>query len=204
MRKLFSRRQKDAHGNKSENIAASNTSEASDLTSAEAPMPGAVRDLIPEDERGGPSIILEDGRRLIIGRRILMITDDVSILDSGFWHEIQYASWDAGTRLLKLVWSQPDRPSLAVKTVSDNPKDFMEALTLRVDNTIVATRSFTTSGGVPVAASVRRRVDGELFSVIVAGGEISDQDEQHAADLEQKLRDELGMEEPQRDRKQLD
>lgn len=148
---------------------------------------------IPEDQRGGPYEELEDGRFVVVGRDVVMIADETHVVDSGFWHEVQYASWDARTRQFRLVWSQPDRPALVGRTITDNPKSLMEKITHRVDNTIVATRRFVTSTGVSVAATVRRRIDGELFSAVVASGPISAADEEKAYALEVKLREELGM-----------
>lgn len=156
-------------------------------------LPSAVLQAIPEDERGGPAVQLEDGRHVIVGRRVLMVADDTDIVDSGMWHEVQYASWRADDRVLTLVWTDVDKPALVVATKSENPKKFMEAVTLRVDNTIVATRSFTTAEGVNVAASVRRRFDGHLFSTVVASGPTSAVDEQKAIQLEAELREELGL-----------
>lgn len=156
-------------------------------------LPPAVLASVPEPQRGGPVEPLEDGRFLVVGRDLLMITDDQQLLDSGLWHEVQYASWDAEQRLFQLVWSQPGRPTISGQTVSGHPKELMETITDRVNNTIVATRRFVTADGVPVAASVRRRVDGELFSVVLASGEISEADQEKAYELEAGLREELGM-----------
>ena len=156
-------------------------------------LPRAVVDAIPADERGGPHVRLEDGRRLIVGKRVLMVADDEGISDAGFWHEVQYASWRADDRKFTLVWTDPAKGSLVGVTESENPKQFMEALTLRVDNTIVATETFTTENGVNVAATVRRRVDGHLFSSVVVSGPISEKDEARAFELERKLRAELNM-----------
>lgn len=156
-------------------------------------LPPAVVQAIPSDERGGPVVQLKDGRYVVVGKRVLMVTDDTKIVDSGLWHEVQYASWRAEDRVLTLVWTDMDRPSLVVATKSENPKEFMEAVTLRVDNTIVATETFTTSTGVNVAASVRRRFDGHLFSTIVSSGAISAADEQRAIQMEADLRKELNL-----------
>ncbi|WP_099332159.1 hypothetical protein [Actinomyces minihominis] len=158
-----------------------------------APLPESVRLSIPQDQRGGPYEELEDGRFIIVGRNIIMISNEHKVVDSGFWHEVQYASWDASTHTFRLVWSQPDRDPVIGRTITRNPKDLMEKITHRVDDTIVATRRFVTSGGASVAATVRRRVDGELFSAVISSGPISDEDEKKAYRLEADLREELGM-----------
>lgn len=149
---------------------------------------------IPEDQRGGPFEELMDGRYVIVGRDILMVADSGNVVDSGFWHEVQYCSWDAQTRQFRLVWSQPERPMVEGRTRTTNPEKLMRKITLCVDSTIVATRRFVTSTGVSVAATVRRRVDGELFSAVFVSGMISEADQQKAFDLEQALREELGVE----------
>lgn len=158
-------------------------------------LPSAVANALPEGERGGPHTMLEDGRHVVVGNRVLAVVDGAGAVEAvGFWHEVQYASWKADTQTLTVVWTDPKREPLVAATRSENPKRFMEALTLRVDNTIVATRSFTTSGGTNVAATVRRRVDGHLFSAVVVSGPVSEDDERKALALEQELRSELNME----------
>lgn len=166
---------------------------ADEDTARGADVPAAVVASVPEEQRGGPSEQLADGRFIIAGTDLVMVANEREILDSGLWHEVQYASWDADSRVFRLVWSQPERPAITGQTISDNPKALMERITDGVNNTIVATRRFVTSGGVPVAASVRRRVDGNLFSVVVAAGPISSEDEKKAYQLEASLREELGM-----------
>lgn len=167
---------------------------ATDLPKAvKSELPQALVGTIPADQRGGPYEELVDGRFVIVGRDIVMVADSGGVVDSGFWHEVQYCSWDAQTRQFTLVWSQPERPKVEGRTVSDDPEKLMRKITLCVDSTIVATRRFVTSVGVPVAATVRRRVDGELFSAVFAGGAISEADRNKAFELEQALREELGV-----------
>lgn len=163
------------------------------LLSKSRKLPEKVVTSIPQEQFGGPHEELEDGRYVIVGRDIVMVADSGGVVDSGFWHEVQYCSWDAQTRRFSLVWSQPERPKVEGRTLSDDPEKLMRRITLCVDSTIVATRRFVTSTGVSVAATVRRRVDGELFSSVFAGGAISEVDLKKAFDLEQALREELGV-----------
>lgn len=156
-------------------------------------LPDSVVQSIPKDQRGGPVEKLRDGRYIIVGRNILMVADEERVVDSGFWHEVQYCAWDAASRRFLLVWSQPERDRVEGVTVTNDPEDLMRKITLRVDSTIVATRRFVTSTGVSVVATVRRRVDGELFSAVFVGGTISEADQEKAFGLEQSLRDELGL-----------
>lgn len=158
-----------------------------------AQLPDSVVDSIPKDQRGGPFDKLRDGRYIIVGRNILMVADEERVIDSGFWHEVQYCAWDAASKRFLLVWSQPERERVEGITITDDPADLMRKITLRVDSTIVATRRFVTSAGISVVATVRRRIDGELFSAVFVGGAISDADQEKAFRLEQSLRDELGL-----------
>lgn len=176
--------------NETEKTGASGSSPVED-----APLPAATLQAIPEGERGGPYTHLEDGRVVVLGPRVLMVLKDHQIINSGFWHEIQYASWDAETRQLTIVWVQPDRPPMMATTKSDNPQKFMKALTFRVNDTIVTSQTFTTSGGANVAVTIRRRTDGHLFSSIVTSDAISEADEKRALELERALRAELNMDE---------
>ncbi len=153
----------------------------------------AARSHIPETQRGGPVEALEDGRSIAAGPDVLMVLNEDGIEDSGLWHEVQFASWDAPSRQLRVVWTQPDRAPIEGVTVSDHPKWLMEKVTTFVNKTIVDTRSFDASSGGRVTASVRRRADGELFSTVVVSGAVSDAEVERAWQMEADLRAELGM-----------
>lgn len=159
---------------------------------AEVPQPFA--EYVPSGDQGQPWETVDGDRVMLAGRHALVLIGREGIEDSGLWHEVQYARWTADDRRLTIVWVQPGRDPVVVTTETDDPKALMETITARVQKTIVATRSFYTSDGVKVSASVRRRVDGELFSTLLANGELTADDRIKADEIEQTLRDELGVE----------
>ncbi len=166
---------------------------ARDSESASA-LPESHARFLPDADRGRPWEFLEDGRIVVAGRHGLTVVSEEGVVDSGLWHEIQYAKWEPEGRVFALVWIQPGRPGLTATTVSDDPKRFMEAVTSRVTDTIVATRSFFTPGGTRVSASVRRRVDGQLFQTVIADGPLTADDEIKAEQVGRELAEEFEVE----------
>lgn len=158
------------------------------------PLPVDLARHLPNTEPRDPWEPTDAGGAVVATRHALVILGPLGVIDSGLWHEVQYAKWDATTKTLTVVWSHPDREVVRVQTLTEDPKRLMDAVITRVEKTILATRSFYTADGVRVSATVRRRVDGELFSVLVADGVLSDADRQKAEGIEQGLRDELGLE----------
>ncbi len=149
---------------------------------------------LPEADRSRPWENLEDKRIVVAGRHGITVVDAQRVIDSGLWHEVQYAKWDPKTCAFTLVWIQPGRPGLVAATLSEDPKRFMETVTSRVTDTIVATRSFFTPEGTRVSASVRRRVDGQLFQTLIADGSLTEDDETKARQVARDLAEEFNVE----------
>ncbi len=157
------------------------------------PLPNELAVHVPSGDTSQPWEQLEDGRTVVAGRHALILLDEEGVVDSGLWHEVQFARWSLENRTLTVVWAQPDRSPIMVQTITDDPQRLMEAITMRVDKTIVATRSFFAENGTRVSATVRRRPDGELFSILIADGPLAEEDRHKADDTESSLRSELGM-----------
>lgn len=157
-------------------------------------LPSELHHLVPSGDGRQPAEPLEDGSYVVAGRRALIHLDQEGVIDSGLWHEVQFARWNADQKKLSIVWSQPDRAGISGVTVTEDAARLMEAITVRTERTILATRSFITSSGGRVSATVRRRPDGGLFSVLVADGDVTPADIEKGEELERTLRAELGME----------
>lgn len=158
------------------------------------PLAEPFKDFVPADDLKQPWEPVDGDRVVLAGRHALMLVGADGIQDSGLWYEVQFARWAVDTKRLTVVWIQPEREPMVVTTESDNPKRLMQAVSARVSKTIVATRSFFTATGVRVSASVRRRVDGELFSTLIADGPMTEDDRIKADEIERTLREDLGVE----------
>ncbi len=156
-------------------------------------IPANVEKALPETQRGGPVEELKDGRYIAVGPDALMVVKDGTVVDSGLWHEIQFASWEAQTKQFRVVWVDEDRPSIVGETLSEDPEWLMRKITSFVNKTIVTTRTLQASSGGFVAASVRTRPDGQMFSTVVVSGAVSDQEIERGLEMEKALREELGI-----------
>ncbi|WRS29405.1 hypothetical protein U6G28_07675 [Actinomycetaceae bacterium MB13-C1-2] len=157
-------------------------------------LPEPFAQFVPSGDQSQPWESIDEERVVLAGRHALILIGPGGVEDSGLWHEVQYVKWTANNRRLTVIWVQPGREPVVVTTETDDPRSLMEAITTRVEKTIVATRSFYTPTGVKVSASIRRRVDGELFSTLLADGDLSEDDRIKADEIEQTLREELGVE----------
>lgn len=136
----------------------------------------------------------ESGQYLVAGVHALFVINDAGVVDAGMWYEVQYARWDAQTRQIVVVWVDPERPLLVLVTAEENPASFMKILTGHVNNAIVISRQATGKGGAVVTATVRRRIDGKLFSSVIVQGNLLDEDRDLAGQLEADVRSEVGLE----------
>ncbi|MFZ1381174.1 MAG: hypothetical protein WAS54_00110 [Scrofimicrobium sp.] len=167
---------------------------ASGRKAGRAELPEPFSKFAPSGDQSQPWEAVDGDRVVLAGRHALVLIGEEGVEDSGLWHELQYVKWTVNNRRLTVVWVQPGREPLVVTTETDDPRSLMGAITARVQKTIVATRSFYTPSGVKVSASVRRRVDGELFSTLLADGDLTEDDRIKADGIEQTLREELGVE----------
>ena len=158
-------------------------------------LPSELHHLVPAGDGAHPAEQLDEDLWVVAGKHALILIDSkqCSVVDSGLWHEVQFARWQADTRKLTVVWAEPDHPGFSGITQTEDAGRFMEAVTVRTERTILATRSIYTPSGTRISATVRRRPDGELFSVLVADGPLSDKEVARGEEIEATLRSELGM-----------
>lgn len=137
----------------------------------------------------------EERAVLVAGTHALFLIDETGLREGGMWYQVQYARWDANTRKLVVVWVDPDRPLLTLTTTADNPARFMKILTSRVDKAIVVSRQVTVPSGARLTATIRRRIDGELFSSVTVQGELASRETEILRGLEAEVRREVGLSE---------
>ncbi|MCS4484212.1 hypothetical protein NXS08_01730 [Gleimia sp. 6138-11-ORH1] len=111
------------------------------------------------------------------------------------WFEVQQAIWVAESKRLLIRWVDPARPALRVNLTEPDQTDFMRLFDEKVTLTIVLSMRRQASNGTNIMGAVRRRPDGELFSVIVVDGPLEETGEQLARELEKTLRDAVGLDE---------
>ena len=156
-------------------------------------LPAQVSVLLPEGDRRAPAEQLESGEWIIAGRHAIILANEESVLDSGMWYEIATARWSAEDRVLSVEWMDPARTPIRVETVSQDPRVFMRILSERVNHSIVVHKSTQVSNGTTITVWIRRREDGQLFSVLAAFGPLDEACEREAAHFEQQLREGVGL-----------
>lgn len=142
---------------------------------------------------------VEGGKWLVATSYAVAVVGADGVVDAGLWHEVQFCRWTFEDRHFTLVWVDPERPGVDETTVSADVGEFMKALTQAVERTIVLRKKAVAVNGTEVVASARRRVDGEIFTTVVVRGEVSDEVEAIARDLEQQVQGELGLDRQEQD-----
>lgn len=156
-------------------------------------LPSHILEQLPKEDRRSKFTTTEEGLFLVAGTHGFFIFDGSEPLTSGLWHEVQYASWKADSRLLTVVWTSPDMPPFTAVTTEENPEKFLRSLTSRVDRALVVSRQAVTPSGAILTATVRRRADDQLFSTVMVQGDLPVAEEYLARQLEDKVREEVGL-----------
>ena len=123
------------------------------------------RDLLPRGDADALHIELDDGAILVAGRYALI-----------------------------MIWVDPARSPLVVRSSHSPMRPFMEDISEKVNRTQVLVRSVKAPNGAVITAQIRKREDGELFSVLAARGRLDDEAMELAHSLEKQLRESVGLE----------
>lgn len=158
-------------------------------------VPAELIRFLPEGDERASGEELEDGRWLVAGRYALILVGAHGVEDSGMWYEVQYVRWEGQTRRCVVVWVDPARAGLSVRTASADPRRFMAEVAEHVNHALVASKAVELASGTRITAQVRRREDGELFSTLVADGPLDAAGERRADALEREVRESVGLEE---------
>lgn len=150
--------------------------------------------LVPAGDANSPHIELSDSRILVSGRFALILIEEDHVVDSGMWYEIQNARWNGEKQELRVTWVDPSRAPLILKSSDSSMRPFMEDLSEKVNRTQVVVRNVTAPSGTVITGQIRRREDGELFSVISANGPLDDEGIAVAHSFERQLRESVGLE----------
>ena len=156
-------------------------------------VPADLASFLPKGDRQATAEELADGRWIVAGRHAVIVVGERGVEDSGMWHEIQFAAWDADSRVLRVVWVDPARTEIAVKTQAKDPGALMVEVSEKVNHALVVQRVVEASNGTRLTASIRRREDGELFSTLVADGPLDAEGKRQGDLLEAMVRDGVGL-----------
>ena len=162
-------------------------------TEAENTKP-AWQEIVPTGDANSPHIELSDSRILVSGRFALILIEEDHVVDSGMWYEIQNARWNGEKQELRVTWVDPSRAPLIVHSHDSSMRPFMEDISEKVNRTQVLVRSIKAPNGAVITAQIRKREDGELFSVLAARGRLDDEAMELAHSLEKQLRESVGLE----------
>ena len=150
--------------------------------------------LAPAGDANSPHIKLSDSRILVSGHFALILIEEDHVVDSGMWYEIQNARWNGEKQELRVTWVDPSRAPLIVHSSDSSMRPFMEDLSEKVNRTQVVVRNITAHSGTVFTGQIRRREDGELFSVLAANGPLDDEGIAMAQSFERQLRESVGLE----------
>ena len=150
--------------------------------------------LVPAGDANSPHIELSDSRILVSGHFALILIEEDRVVDSGMWYEIQNARWNGEKQELRLTWVDPSRAPLIVHSNDSSIRPFMEDLSEKVNRTQIVVRNITAPSGTVITGQIRRREDGELFSVLAANGPLDDEGIAMAQSFERQLRESVGLE----------
>ena len=151
-------------------------------------------DLLPRGDADALHIELTDGAILVSGRYALIMIREGEVTDSAMWYEVQSARWEGEKQELSVNWVDPARPPLVVRSSHSPMRPFMEDISEKVNRTQVLVRSVKAPNGAVITAQIRKREDGELFSVLAARGRLDDEAMELAHSLEKQLRESVGLE----------
>lgn len=152
------------------------------------------RDLLPRGDADALHIELTDGAILVAGRYALIMIREGEVTDSAMWYEVQSARWEGEKQELSVNWVDPARSPLVVHSSHSPMRPFMEDISEKVNRTQVLVRSIKAPNGAVITAQIRKREDGELFSVLAARGRLDDEAMELAHSLEKQLRESVGLE----------
>ena len=154
----------------------------------------AWQEIVPTGDANSPHIELSDSRILVSGRFALILIEEDRVVDSGMWYEIQNARWNGEKQELRVTWVDPSRAPLIVHSRDSSMRSFMEDLSEKVNRTQIVVRNVTAPSGTVITGQIRRREDGELFSVLAANGPLDDEGIALAQSFERQLRESVGLE----------
>ncbi|MDO5673055.1 MAG: hypothetical protein Q4G30_09425 [Actinomycetaceae bacterium] len=156
--------------------------------------PKHIQDLLERPDRRGVYVIFEGGQALNAGTNHLsLITDDALVFNEP-WCKVQHLIFDADMDTMNLAWADPSRPAMSFKKPETQwLPHFGEMSRERLAHTQVATVIDTLDDGTQLRATVRRDINGVLFSEVIALGVITPECEQRAATLENQVREMAGL-----------
>ncbi len=138
---------------------------------------------------------LAGGGWAVITRDALVLADDDGIRLRAAWHEIDTGAWEGSSLTFTITWADRRRADEQLVLTHDDVATFTAALRERVQASVVHAETIEL-GPARVRATVRRREDGALYSMVTAFGALEGTPEETAEidDLERRVRESAGLE----------
>ncbi|MDO4258671.1 MAG: hypothetical protein Q4C87_04040 [Actinomycetaceae bacterium] len=146
---------------------------------------------LPHSDRSAPCEKLSDGTWAVAGTHALFLFDAEGPIGGALWFEVQNARWEADSRKLLVMWTDPGAKPLVVVTESENPRTFMARVKARLEATMVAYKT-RMAGDTQIVAQIRRGPEG-LFSHVSADGPLDEKGLAAAETLEKEIRESVGL-----------
>ncbi|SDN55513.1 hypothetical protein SAMN05216355_106107 [Actinomyces ruminicola] len=173
-----------------------------------AALPPALAALVPADGRllGAVPLTDDDSRWAVATAHYLTVVGPDGVELHRGWHEVEHGRWDADATTFTLTWTDDSRPLLLVvpaalsrgeRSVGVDVAPFARALRQGVESALVHSVTGQLPSGQRVTVSVRRDVDGRLYTTsnlpARAAGDLERADADALADLHRRVRDGVGL-----------
>ena len=157
-------------------------------------LPDAVSAHLPSGDRPLVVAPMADGPWLVVTREALLVVGEDGLGQRNAWHEIETGAWDGDSRTFTITWADRERPEQHLVLDSDDVQSFTAALRERVQASVVH-HDTAQIDGTAVRATVRRREDGTLYSLLTAFGPLptGPDVERELDELERRVREAAGL-----------
>ncbi|HLV05691.1 hypothetical protein [uncultured Georgenia sp.] len=157
-------------------------------------LPDPVAAHLPRGDRPLAAAPMTNGSWVVVARDALLVVGEDGLGQRTAWHEIETGVWDGDTRTFTITWADRERPEQSLVLEHDDVAVLTAALRERVQASVVHHETIEV-GRTRVRATVRRREDGSLYSLLTAFGPLPrDEDvERQLDDLERRVREAVGL-----------
>ncbi|HLS72316.1 MAG TPA: hypothetical protein VK046_00995 [Actinomycetaceae bacterium] len=159
-----------------------------------AQLPEPVAAHLPDGDQPLVSAPLANGPWVVVARNALLVVGEEGLAQRAAWHEIETGTWDGETRTFTIIWADRERGEESLVFDSDDVALFTSALRERVQASVVHHETIQI-GSTRVRATVRRREDESMYSLITAFGPLPDSPEveRELDALESRVREAVGL-----------
>lgn len=157
-------------------------------------LPDAVAAHLPAGDKPLASAPMRNGSWAVVARDALLVVGEDGLGQRTVWDEIETGTWDGDTRTFTITWADRERPDQPLVLDSDDVDLLTAAMRERVQASVVH-QEVIEIDRTRVRATVRRREDGSLYSLLTAFGPLprSEDVDRRLDELEARVREAVGL-----------